>query len=296
MADSKTNKSTKKTATAGKTAAKNLEKPSTIKAKAVTSAASKAVSANTATKGKTASTKAAPAEAAKLKTKQDAKPAPTPQKAKEKSSGSGMAFLALLCALGALGLSGFNFYQQHMSPNKVQTQDALLSGVNGIKANVTEFGTVVSGLQQDVEAFKSNQEQYITVEALNEAVKEGVDKAVSNLPDLPKIGPVSSKSTETLNVESGVVSDDSEVVTGVKVQPNTVVGKGVEPLNSQVASESLNNVSTLEPVGINEVASASEDSSEEDEGSAWTLSRAKQDFKDMLMGFISIKKTDQSDK
>ncbi len=278
MADSKTNKSTKKTVTAGKSTAKNVEKKPPVKAKPSTGAEAKASSA------KPVSTEA-------TKAKQETKPTAS-QKPKEKGSGKGMAFLALLCAMGALGLSGFNFYQQHMSPNKAQTQDALLSGVNDIKANVTEFGTVVSDLQQDVEAFKSSQEQYVTVETLNEAVKEGVDKAVTNLPDLPEIGPVSNGVNDTVDVKR----EASNTTSSTNIQSSSVVDNGIEPLSSASGVESSNNVSALQPVETGEVVAENEDDIETGEEGAWTLSRAKQDFKDMLMGFISIKKTDQSDK
>lgn len=311
MADSKKQKPSKAKSSTSSTGAKKVDsnvakvptKPTaTPKTTAKTDSAAKTKTA-TATKvepGKTEKTVANTTPANKTTAAKKAEPtvAKAAQKPtqKEKRSGGGMAFLALLCSLGALGLSGYNFYEQKLSPKTAQTQEALLSGVNDIKGNVTEFSGVVTSLQQDVKDFKESQSQYITKDTLDSAVKESVDNAVANLPELPKIGPAelnegdSSSSSENRGnmLEGSSPTQGASTVDGTSTSESASstagsVSTGVT--NTEDSSTSIENTQESSSDGASNAA--------EEEKIAWSWGRAKQDFKEMVMGFISIKKTDQ---
>ena len=208
---------------------------------------------------------------------------------KEKRSGSGMAFLALLCSLGALGLSGYNYYLQNLSPQSKQSQDSLLIGVNEIKSNVTEFGTVITGLQKDVQDFKASQAQYITKDTLSTAVKQGVDIAVQNLPELPNIGPKSLELDSKGQNESaadGQTTGSQEKDGQVEVQDSSV--DNTKQAN-QTTADGAAITSSSESV---DTGQASTEQAEDD--SFWSWGRAKKDIKGMLNSFIKIEKTDQN--
>lgn len=310
MADSETKKPIPATSTANKATVKKNKSKQTAKAsqsvankqsttKAVASDKKTSTEKSKTQKPETAQTKASANAAKKVESKASTKSAvkadasTTDKKGadkkdvakKEKRSGGGIAFLALLCSIGALGLSGYNYYQQNLAPQSNQSQDVLLSGVNDIKSNVTEFGTVVAELQQDVKDFKASQNQYITEDALVSVVKESVDDAVQNLPDLPNIGPkpISEKDESQREIAAqGNSSQDSSAIGDASVQvlnSDKVNGKNVD--DPSIKSEEISSVS-------DDVSSA------EEEDSVWSWDRAKNDMKGMLNSFIKIEKTKEN--
>ncbi len=314
MADSKKQKPSKAKTSTSNTAAKKVDSEAakaptksaaTVKAPAKTDSAAKTKTtpAAKAAPSKTAKPAANPTSADKATVAKKAEPtvAKAAQKPaqKEKRSGSGMAFLALLCSLGALGLSGYNFYEQKLSPKTAQTQEALLSGVNDIKANVTEFGGVVTSLQQDVKDFKESQSQYITKDTLDSSVKESVDNAVANLPELPKIGPAElNEGDSNLSSENGGnVVEGSSSTQGALTVEGTSAAESASPADGSVPTEATNtegaSTSSTSVENTQEISSDTASNAAEEEESAWSWGRAKKDFKEMVMGFISIKKTDQ---
>ncbi len=322
MADSKKQKpSTAKSSKANPAAKKTADKSAATNAKTTTKQSSapaapttttkettaKATSSEKTSSEKTSSEKTSSEKTSAASKATDAKKVEKPvakavQKPaqKEKRSGGGVAFLALLCSLGALGLSGYNYYEQNLSPKKAQSQEALLSGVNDIKGNVTEFSGVVTSLQQDVQDFKDSQSQYITKDTLDSVVKESVDNAVANLPDLPQIGPV-ELNQDGLNASSENSSNEAE---GSSQAENTSESEGSSPTEGSSSAEgssstessntdgSVTSSSAVESTQENSSDTATNDAQNE-EDSAWSWGRAKQDFKAMVMGFITIKKTDQ---
>ena len=304
MADSKNKKTTPAASTAKKTAAttKAASKPVTKSKAAANNATSKATTTVKATTDstKSATTKSATTKSASQgKTKESEsikatektteksaapKTATAPSK-KEKSSGAGIAFLALLCSLGALGLSGYNYYLQNLSPQSKQSQNSLLTGVNEIKSNVTEFGTVITGLQKEVQDFKESQSQYITEDTLTAAVKEGVDKAVQNLPDLPDIGP------KSLGLEAQEEAEKNQLET----QDNLDATKATGSLggNSKETDQVTTDVTTTHSEVSTSVDKQETSNEQIEDDSFWSWNRAKRDMKDMLKSFIKIEKTEQ---
>ena len=305
MADSKTNKTTPAASTAKKTATKTkaASKPVT-KSKA---AANKATSNKTTTakattnskkpastksdlQGKTKESeakKATPKATEKTTVKPAAPKTATAPSKKEKRSGGGMAFLALLCSLGALGLSGYNYYLQNLSPQSKQSQDSLLTGVNEIKSNVTEFGTVITGLQKEVQDFKASQAQYITEDALTAAVKEGLDKAVQNLPELPDIGP----KPLGLDTEGETEKNQLEIQDGSDATDATGSLGGN---SNETDQETATDVATANSDVSASVDTQQTSNEQIEDDSFWSWNRAKQDMKDMLKSFIKIEKKEQN--
>ena len=320
-AEKKTASSASKTASKTSTAAtaKSTAASTTTKAKVdnkvetatkAEATPSKASSANKVTSSKASSTNktvtsdkvenkatAKPEKTASVASKAEKEAASTaPVKTsvkKEKRSGGGMIFLALLCSLVALGLSGFNFYEQRFSPKAKQSQDVLLSGVNEIKSNVneiksnvTEFGSVVSGLQEDVSGFKASQEQYITKDTLVSTVKDSVDDAVKNLPDLPDIGPKEVESEANSIATSTSVNDDAEQLDSNENSELIEQGDAIAPATPTTDTENKETTDNTQDDTASETTAESDDS-------AWSLNRAKQDLKEMFKGFIKIEKIDQ---
>lgn len=314
-----------KSVTKTKTAAKKPETKVTEKKSVAASAAKTSGAASTkASSAKSeapvkSSTKSDVKETVEKTTQNNTKKAAsnTPDKTvkKEKGAGSGKASLALLFSMAALGLSGYSYYQQHLSPQVQSSQGALLSGVNEIKSNVTEFGTVVSGLQQEVKDFKQSQDQYITQDTLTSTVKESVEKAVQNLPDLPNIGPsaVQLEGQEDANVPNSS--------SGTDVTPESAIESAGESQQSGVSENSSEQIDADSGTGA-EVSGASEDKALENTGvpgattkavssgdqtgqdvetaeavedeSFWSWDRAKKDLKEMLNSVIKIEKTEQN--
>ena len=309
MADSKNKKTTPAASTAKKTAAttKAASKPVTKSKAAANNATSKATTTVKATTDSTkpATTKPATTKSATTKsasqgktkesesikatektTEKSAAPktATAPSK-KEKSSGAGIAFLALLCSLGALGLSGYNYYLQNLSPQSKQSQNSLLTGVNEIKSNVTEFGTVITGLQKEVQDFKESQSQYITEDTLTAAVKEGVDKAVQNLPDLPDIGP------KSLGLEAQEEAEKNQLETQDNLDATNATGSLGG--NSKETDQVTTDVTTTHSEVSTSVDKQETSNEQIEDDSFWSWNRAKRDMKDMLKSFIKIEKTEQ---
>ena len=304
MADSKNKKTTPAASTAKKTAAttKAASKPVTKSKAAANNATSKAtttVKATTDSKKRTSAKPATTKPASLGKTKESEsikatektteksaapKTATAPSK-KEKSNGAGIAFLALLCSLGALGLSGYNYYLQNLSPQSKQSQNSLLTGVNEIKSNVTEFGTVITGLQKEVQDFKESQAQYITEDTLTAAVKEGVDKAVQNLPDLPDIGP------KSLGLEAQEEAEKNQLET----QDNLDATNATDSLggNSKETDQVTTDITTTHSEVSTSVDKQETSNEQIEDDSFWSWNRAKRDMKDMLKSFIKIEKTEQ---
>ena len=300
MADSKTKKTTPASSAAKKTATK---KPTTNVSKAANKTGANKTAANKATSESTSVVKSAASSekptnakstsqakpnknsSAKAELKKSEKttakptasnPAASSKAAasskKEKRSGSGIAFLALLFSLGALGLSGYNFYLQNLSSQSKQSRDSLLTGINQIKSNVTEFGTVVTGLQQEVHDFKASQAQYITEDTLTTVVKESVDNAVQNLPELPNIGPK-------------LLESDTDI-SDTKLQNESAVD------GQETQDSSVENTKQADQITTGDSEKAANDQTEDD--SFWSWNRAKKDIKGMLNSFIKIEKTDQN--
>ena len=304
MADSKNKKTTPAASTAKKTAAttKAASKPVTKSKAAANNATSKAtttVKATTDSKKRTSAKPATTKPASLGKTKESesikatektteksaAPKTATASSKKEKRSGAGMAFLALLCSLGALGLSGYNYYLQNLSPQSKQSQNSLLTGVNEIKSNVTEFGTVITGLQKEVQDFKESQAQYITEDTLTAAVKEGVDKAVQNLPDLPDIGP------KSLGLEAQEEAEKNQLET----QDNLDATNATDSLggNSKETDQVTTDITTTHSEVSTSVDKQETSNEQIEDDSFWSWNRAKRDMKDMLKSFIKIEKTEQ---
>lgn len=313
MADSKNKKPSQAKSSTPSTASKKVvDKATTVKADNATKTNNTNTTAAKATPTKAAATSVASKSVTDktIDSKKDGnqtvskatetkKVSPTKPVQKEKRPGSGMAFLALVCSLGALGLSGYMFYEQQLSPQTGQTQDALLSGVNEIKTNVTEFGDVVSGLQQDVIDFKEKQSQYITKDTLESVVKTGVDNAVADLPDLPSIGPdsLSSSGQQASSIEQpantltegSVLNDGSLPSDGSLSAEGSSIAKGSSSSGEESSAPSVNNSTD----GSSAESETAENAQQDEDTSAWSFGRAKQDLKDMVLGFVSIKKTDQ---
>ena len=284
-ADNKVETATKAEVTPSKTSSTN--KANSSKA----SSTDKAVTSDKVENKSTAKTeKTTPAKAKTEKVTASTAPAKTSVK-KEKRSGSGMAFLALLCSLVALGLSSYSFYEQKFSPQAKQSQDVLLSGVNDIKSNVndikssvTEFGSAVSGVQKDVSDFKASQEQYITKDTLVSTVKESVDDAVKNLPDLPDIGPKEVE-PETNSI-STTAQDNAEQLDPAENSELAEQGDVIAPSTPTTDTE---NKETTD----NTQADTTSETTTEPDDSTWSWNRAKKDLNEMFKGFIKIEKIDQ---
>ena len=317
MVDSKNKKSSSGAVTEKATAVKKVEKKPANKTAKTSSKASATSAPSTSSKATTSKANsdsviakdkntnkanAKPSSSAKTATsnktasKEPAKPATVK---KEKRAGGGMAFLALLCSLGALGLSGYMFYEQKFAPQVKQSQDALLSGVNEIKSNVSEFGTVVSSLQKEVIDFKANQEQYITKDTLISTVKDSVDDAVGNLPDLPDIGPKGAEtgaSIGKLDTVGNALDSQSESLTAntskEAVSTKSTIDSVLPDLSGQSSGVVTGADSVESTADSTQVNTASGESVESDEG-AWSWNRAKQDIKDMFKSFVKVEKIDQ---
>jgi len=295
MVDSKTKKTTPTASTAKKTAAKT-QAASKKANKPVTK--SKAVANNKATT-KTSSTTNTATDSKKPTSAKPPVATKTSPSKKEKRSGNGMAFLALLCSLGALGLSGYNYYLQNLSPQNKQSQDSLLIGVNEIKSNVTEFGTVITSVRKEVQDFKASQEKYITEDTLAAEVKKGVDNAVQNLPELPNIGPKPlgpDAEVQNNSPSDGQISDVKADGSRLEAQDNSTVilqdGAGTTNFGASATIDTENTANDSEKA-VNDSEKAANEQVEDDD-SFWSWGRAKQDMKDMLKSLIKIEKTEQN--
>ena len=184
-----------------------------------------------------------------------------------------------------MGLSGYNYYLQNLSPQSKQSQNSLLTGVNEIKSNVTEFGTVITGLQKEVQDFKESQSQYITEDTLTAAVKEGVDKAVQNLPDLPDIGP------KSLGLETQEEAEKNQLETQDNLDATNATGSLGG--NSKETDQVTTDVTTTHSEVSTSVDKQETSNEQIEDDSFWSWNRAKRDMKDMLKSFIKIEKTEQ---
>ena len=259
-------------------------KSATTKSATTKSATTKSATTKSASQGKTKESESIKATEKTTEKSAAPKTATAPSK-KEKSSGAGIAFLALLCSLGALGLSGYNYYLQNLSPQSKQSQNSLLTGVNEIKSNVTEFGTVITGLQKEVQDFKESQSQYITEDTLTAAVKEGVDKAVQNLPDLPDIGP------KSLGLEAQEEAEKNQLETQDNLDATNATGSLGG--NSKETDQVTTDVTTTHSEVSTSVDKQETSNEQIEDDSFWSWNRAKRDMKDMLKSFIKIEKTEQ---
>ncbi len=80
-------------------------------------------------------------------------------------SGKGLAALALLVSLGALGLSGYLVYSNLLQTNSTNTKLAI--GLTEIKGNVGSIGDSVQALKTDMSAMNEQQNSFVTDELVS---------------------------------------------------------------------------------------------------------------------------------
>lgn len=240
-------------------------------------AKSQANAKETTNKKVVAETSAKPAATKTLakQTKQDARKKEVVQTNKEasnKNSSNSVAWLAFLCALGALLLSGYNAYERKLSLPTASTK-ILLSEVSIIGSNVAEFGDIIIGIQdtvtevqKNVSAITSDQVQFVTTESLITVVSQQVSDALR--------GTNVASSSPAVNVKD-ILTNDDEVITPEKVINESLVSDGSAVIQGRAATDSVQ--SSLE-------------NSDDSEG--WSWQRAKADFLKMF-NFISIRKIDE---
>jgi hypothetical protein len=275
MADTKKKTTTKSSAKSTK--AKAAEKPNVGSSTNKSQTDAKAVSATSAIKTESKPEVVQKTETIKKPEKPSAKAAAekqTANKAETKRSGNGVASFALLCALGALGLSGYNLYERKFS-SEAGSAKTLLSGVNEIGNNVSEFGNVVTALQAEVTSITDKQAQFVKVSAVDLLVSKKVSEAVNEV--------VQGGEISTGAVSDSYLKNDTAINSYSK---NDTTSSSLPLLGGSMpkAEPNLSSVS-------NDSESMVKDGNAELE--SWSWERAKTDFFDMF-NFVSIRKKDEN--